>query len=46
MLSITGPGATVAYRKTWLGGAEAVWFAPGSTPAAIEVDGWRLGLAI
>lgn len=46
MLSTTEAGAIVAYSKMWLGGAEAVRFAPGSTPAAIEVDGWRLGLAI
>jgi predicted amidohydrolase len=36
----------VAYRKNWLGGAEADWFAPGDGPALLEVDGWRLGLAI
>lgn len=46
MLAIEGTGATVAYRKLWLGTAEADRFAPGSTPAALEVDGWRLGLAI
>jgi predicted amidohydrolase len=46
MLSITEAGATVAYRKMWLGGAEADRFAPGTAPAAIEVDTWRLGLAI
>jgi predicted amidohydrolase len=37
---------TVAYRKMWLGGAEPDRFAPGDAPAALEVDGWRLGLAI
>jgi predicted amidohydrolase len=30
----------------WLGGAEPDRFGPGRTPAVIEVDGWRLGLAI
>jgi predicted amidohydrolase len=46
MLAIDGAGATVAYRKMWLGGAEPGRFSPGRTPAVIEVDGWRLGLAI
>ena len=39
-------GARVAYRKMWLGGAETARFAPGSSPAVLDVDGWRLGLAI
>jgi predicted amidohydrolase len=46
MLAIDGAGATVAYRKIWLGTAEAARFTPGSEPAVLEVDGWRLGLAI
>jgi predicted amidohydrolase len=46
MLAIDGSGARVAYLKMWLGDAEAERFAPGPAPAAIEVDGWRLGLAI
>jgi len=46
MLTVTGEGATVAYRKLWLGSTEALRFTPGSQPAVIEVDGWRLGLAI
>lgn len=46
MLAIEGSGVTVAYRKLWLGGAEPNWFIPGSQPAVLEVDGWRLGLAI
>ena len=45
-LAITGAGATVAYRKQWLGDVEAQRFSPGPAPAVIEVDGWRLGLAI
>jgi predicted amidohydrolase len=36
----------VAYRKMWLGTAESERFTPGSKPAVLEVDGWRLGLAI
>lgn len=46
MLAVQGTGATVAYHKMWLGGAEPKRFTPGSKPAVLEVDGWRLGLAI
>jgi len=46
MLAVEGGGATVAYRKLWLGPAEAVRFTPGNTPSVLDVDGWRLGLAI
>jgi predicted amidohydrolase len=46
MLGIDGSVASVAYRKMWLGGAEPDRFSPGSEPAVVEVDGWRLGLAI
>ncbi|WP_067461367.1 nitrilase-related carbon-nitrogen hydrolase [Actinomadura macra] len=45
MLAV-GTEATVAYRKMWLGGAEAGRFTPGTAPAVLAVDGWRLGLAI
>jgi predicted amidohydrolase len=45
LLAVDGHGATVAYRKVWLHGTEAR-FAPGRAPAVIDVDGWRLGLAI
>lgn len=46
LLAVEGSGARVAYDKVWLGGAEPDWFVPGSAPAVLEVDGWRLGLAI
>ncbi|WP_326755398.1 carbon-nitrogen hydrolase family protein [Streptomyces hirsutus] len=45
ILAVDGDGARVAYGKVHLHGGEAVAFVPGS-PAAIEVDGWRLGLAV
>jgi predicted amidohydrolase len=45
MLAI-GTGVTVAYRKMWLGTTEANRFTPGSKPSVLDVDGWRLGLAI
>ncbi len=46
MLAVDGTGARVAYRKVWLGGAEPGRFSAGDGPAVLEVDGWRLGLAI
>ena len=54
MLTIDGAGVTVAYRKMWLGGAEPDRlggaepdrFSPGRQPTVLDVDGWRLGLAI
>jgi predicted amidohydrolase len=46
MLAVEGAGATVAYRKVWVAATESRWFAPGSKPAVLQVDGWRLGLAI
>jgi predicted amidohydrolase len=46
MIAVDGSGATVAYCKVWLSTAESSRFTPGSTPAALDVDGWRLGLAI
>jgi predicted amidohydrolase len=46
MLAVDGAGVTVAYRKMWLSTTEAERFAPGGEPAALDVDGWRLGLAI
>lgn len=46
MLAVDAAGATVAYHKMWLGVAESNRFTPGANAAVLEVDGWRLGLAI
>jgi predicted amidohydrolase len=46
MLAASEAGVTVAYRKMWLGEQEARRFTPGPEAAALDVDGWRLGLAI
>lgn len=46
MLAIDGHGASVVYRKMWLGEAERERFLPGERAALLELDGWRLGLAI
>ncbi|MBN6051544.1 carbon-nitrogen hydrolase family protein [Nonomuraea sp. RK-328] len=46
MLAVDGSGVSVAYRKIYLGAEEAVRFAPGAEPRVLEVDGWRLGLAV
>lgn len=45
-LAIDGAGVSVVYRKMWLGGAEPNRFTAGNEPAVLEVEGWRLGLAI
>jgi predicted amidohydrolase len=46
MLAIDASGAAVAYRKMWLGTAETERFTAGTGPAVLDLDGWRLGLAI
>jgi len=46
MLAVDGAGATVAYHKMWLGTTESERFTPGTKPAVLDIDGWRLGLAI
>ncbi|MFF5173406.1 carbon-nitrogen hydrolase family protein [Micromonospora sp. NPDC000089] len=46
MLAVDTDGARVAYRKIFLGGTEDRRFVAGDEPAVLEVDGWRLGLAI
>jgi predicted amidohydrolase len=46
MLAVEGTGVSVAYHKVWVSTTESTRFAPGSGPAVLEVDGWRLGLAI
>jgi predicted amidohydrolase len=46
VLAVDGDGASVVYRKAWLGGAEAARFRPGDGPAVLEVDGWRVGLGV
>ncbi|WP_432058309.1 carbon-nitrogen hydrolase family protein [Streptomyces sp. bgisy022] len=45
VLAVDEGGARVAYGKVHLHGREAVRFVPGE-PAVIDVDGWRLGLAV
>jgi predicted amidohydrolase len=46
ILAIDGSGARVAYRKMWLGGADAEHYDPGPTPGVVDVDGQRIGLAV
>ena len=45
-LLISAAGVEVAYRKVWLGTEEATRFSPGGGVAAVNVDGWRIGLGI
>jgi predicted amidohydrolase len=46
VLAFDDSGARVVYNKMWLSETEAERFVPGSEPVVLEVDGWRLGLAI
>lgn len=46
VLAVDGGGVAVVYRKVWVDDSEAGRFAPGPGPAVVEVDGWRLGLAV
>jgi predicted amidohydrolase len=46
VLAIDGTVTRVVYRKVHLGGDEPSRFASGEAPAVLEVDGWRLGLAV
>jgi predicted amidohydrolase len=46
MLAVDGVGVTVAYHKLYLSTTEAERFCPGRAPVALDVDDWRLGLAI
>ena len=46
VIAVDGSGARVVYGKMWLSDAEARRFSPGPAPAVVEVDGWRLGLAV
>jgi predicted amidohydrolase len=46
VLAVDADGVVVAYRKVWLDESEAGRFAPGPGPVVVEVDGWRLGLAV
>lgn len=46
VVAVDGTGATAVYHKMWLGRAEAHRFTPGDKPTVLEVDGWRLGLAV
>ncbi|MFG2431585.1 carbon-nitrogen hydrolase family protein [Streptomyces sp. NPDC048590] len=45
VLAVDGDGARAVYSKVCLYGGEADRFVPGE-PTVIEVDGWRLGLAV
>jgi predicted amidohydrolase len=46
VLRVDGDGIGIAYRKAFLGDAEARRFSPGAGPAVLEVDGWRVGLGV
>jgi predicted amidohydrolase len=46
VLAIDGTGVRIAYRKVNPGESESERFRPGPCPEVLEVDGWRLGLAV
>ncbi|TDC78626.1 carbon-nitrogen hydrolase family protein [Micromonospora sp. KC606] len=46
MLAVDATGARVVYRKMFTTETEAARFAAGDEPAVLDVDGWRLGLAV
>lgn len=46
VLEIDGHGVRPAYVKMHLGRRESKRFAPGRSPAAIHVDGWRVGVGV
>ncbi|MCW2894865.1 MAG: Nitrilase/cyanide hydratase and apolipoprotein N-acyltransferase [Actinomycetia bacterium] len=46
MLAVNGSGTEIAFRKMWLGGEEATFFAAGDQPAVLDLNGVRFGLAI
>lgn len=46
VLRVDGEGAAVVYRKMFLGADEEARFTASDAPGVIEVDGWRLGLAV
>jgi predicted amidohydrolase len=45
-LGVSRDGVEVAYRKSYLGGDEPARFTAGAGPAALVLDGWRIGLGI
>lgn len=46
VLRVDPGGISIAYCKSFLGGEEPDHFSTGDGPAAIEIDGWRIGLGV
>lgn len=46
VLALDAGGTRVLYRKMWLSEAERERFVPGPFPVVLDVDGFRLGIAI
>lgn len=46
VLRVDSGGVSTVYRKSFLGADEASHFTPAGDPAAIEIDGWRVGLGV
>jgi predicted amidohydrolase len=45
-LAISSGGVEVAYCKMFPGGDEGERFAPGTAPASVTINGWRVGIGI
>jgi predicted amidohydrolase len=45
-MRLSGDGVAIAYLKSYLGGSETERFSAGTGPAALDIDGWRVGLGI
>lgn len=46
VLAVDADGVRVVYRKVWIDDSEAGRFSAGPGPVVVEVDGWRIGLAV
>ncbi|ORM36462.1 carbon-nitrogen hydrolase family protein [Williamsia sp. 1135] len=46
VLAVSEGGAEIVYRKMSLGSQETRVYAPGSTAAVVEIEGWRVGLGV
>ncbi len=46
VLRVDGEGAAVVYRKMFVASSEQEYFKPGDAPSVVDVDGWRIGLAV
>ncbi|WP_207838610.1 carbon-nitrogen hydrolase family protein [Williamsia soli] len=46
VLAVSEGGVEIVYRKMTLGNEEARVYAPGTTAAVVEIEGWQVGLGV